>query len=327
MSTLGIPYEADGFPADTLPSGRVELQVTWGDILWAAVTIGRPNLYYVFRHGASSRYEALFRWSLIRMALEQSDPNGRRLRRTSAMKTLDPTEKGAVNYFLGMTFCKLFATKLLNTPWLLHLDVFRPYLNPALIGRSRPDLIGREHGTARWHAFECKGRSSPPDSAVKDKAKVQAQRLVSVNGTACTLHIGAITHFRNDVLHFYWRDPSPRDDKEIRIFFKQDFWRQYYSPIMQMILGADPKYDLHTIASTPIPVEGLDLDVSIHPSVARFLLKKNWDAAQSAAVEAASEIAKAGYQLDGLLVKSGPSWLERFDNSSINEGKHGNTQG
>lgn len=75
-------------------------------------------------------YEALFRWSLVRMALEQTGLRASRLRRTTAAKTLDPTEKGAVNYFLGMTFCKLFAAKLLHTPWLLHLDVFRPGLNP-----------------------------------------------------------------------------------------------------------------------------------------------------------------------------------------------------
>ena len=168
---LRISYETEAFPPETVPNGTDELSVTWDDILWAAVTVGRPNRHYVFRHGVSSQYEALFRWSLVRMALEQSRPSGYRLRRTNAAKTLDPTEKGAVNYFLGMTFCKLFAEKLLNTPWLLHLDVYRPWLNPLLTGRSRPDLIGMEHCTTRWHAFECKGRISPSDSAAKAKAR------------------------------------------------------------------------------------------------------------------------------------------------------------
>lgn len=57
---------------------RGELDVTWDDILWAAVTVGRPSLHYVFQHGRASEYEALFRWSLIRMALgircEQTTP-------------------------------------------------------------------------------------------------------------------------------------------------------------------------------------------------------------------------------------------------------------
>lgn len=155
---LRIQCESSMFPSGSIPNGGRQIEVTWDDILWAAVTVGRPNRNYVFRHGDASRYEALFRWSLIRMALEQS---GHRLRRTNAARTLDPSEKGAVNYFLGMTFCKLFAAKLLNTPWLLHLDVFGPQLNPILTSRSRPDLVGMEHGASRWHAFECKGRTSP----------------------------------------------------------------------------------------------------------------------------------------------------------------------
>ena len=34
-----------------------------------AVTVGRPNRNYVFQHGTASIYEALFRWSLVRMVL------------------------------------------------------------------------------------------------------------------------------------------------------------------------------------------------------------------------------------------------------------------
>jgi hypothetical protein len=81
------------------------------------------------------------------------------LRRTNAFVSLGPTEKGMVSYFLGMTLCKLFASRLLSAPWLLHLDVFRPVLNPVTLGRSRPDLVG-EDIAGNWHAFESKGRSS-----------------------------------------------------------------------------------------------------------------------------------------------------------------------
>jgi hypothetical protein len=61
---LGIPYETEGFPPGVVANGVAELIVTWGDILWAAVTVGRPNCHHVFRHGAASVYEAVFRWSL-----------------------------------------------------------------------------------------------------------------------------------------------------------------------------------------------------------------------------------------------------------------------
>src|SRR5271165_1936974 len=130
---LRVRYESEQFPSSSLNNSGAVLDVTWDDILWAAITIGRPNLHYVFQHGSSSFYEAMFRWSLVRMALQQRGPSGQRLVRTEAFKALDPTEKGATNYFLGMVFCKLFSTKLLDTPWLLHLDLFRDQIGARVV--------------------------------------------------------------------------------------------------------------------------------------------------------------------------------------------------
>jgi hypothetical protein len=210
-----------------------------------------------------------------------------------------------------MTFCKLFAAKLLNTPWLLHLDVFRPQLNAVLAGRSRPDLVGQEHGTTRWHAFECKGRISPPDSTVMTKAKTQAQRLLSVGGTPCILHIGAITYFQGDVLRFHWRDPSPLESNSLEVHVSADAWRYYYSPIVQTMKRA--QLDAPLIGSGAMAtVDGLDLEVGAHPAIAGHLLAEQWERAYQAAAEATTEIAQAGYQPDGLLVKAGESWRERF---------------
>ena len=312
MDTLWIPCESDSFPPGSLPSRTNDLEVTWNDILWAAVTVGRPNRHYVFRHGDASMYEAIFRWSLVRMALEQSGPGGYRLRRTPAAQTLDPTEKGAVNYFLGMTFCKLFAAKLLNTPWLLHLDVFRPQLNAALTGRSRPDLVGWEHRTNKWHAFECKGRTSPPDQSVKQKAKEQAHRLTSVNGTRCSLHIGAITYFRDDVLQFYWRDPEPEEGRQIDVPFTPQAWRYCYAPLVALIAGnADYRAMMRRDVAF-LPIENLDMKISIHPAVAKPAFEQQWDMAHSAAVEAEREIALDDYHQDGLAVRAGDSWRSPF---------------
>ena len=84
------------------------------------MTVGRPNTAFVFRHGTSSIHEARFRIALVYMALEQTWYRGE-LRRTEAFAALDPTEKGAVSYFLGMAICKLFASRVLNVQWLLHL--------------------------------------------------------------------------------------------------------------------------------------------------------------------------------------------------------------
>jgi hypothetical protein len=70
QTNLRIPYQADDFPAGTFSNNYGELSVSWDDILWAAVTVGCPNRNYVFRHADACRYEAIFRWYLVRMVLE-----------------------------------------------------------------------------------------------------------------------------------------------------------------------------------------------------------------------------------------------------------------
>lgn len=317
--SLRIPFQTEDFPSGMVSNGPSELSVTWDDIVWAAVTVGRPNRNYVFRHGNASVYEAIFRWSLVRMALEQSSLRSYRLHRTEAAKTLDPTEKGAVNYFLGMIFCKLFASKLLNISYLLHLDVFRPMLDVQLKGRSRPDLIGKDKKTNQWHAFECKGRISKPDSKTKTKAKDQAMRLISVDGNPCRLHIGAITYFNSDALNFYWRDPAPDEKNKIHIQLNDDDWRYYYSPIAELFPINVRKHLLESNGDAWIPRKDIDIEVSIHRALIKDLFHSRWSDTQRAAEEAASEIAEAGYQPDGLLIKAGPTWRQRFEDIEKNE--------
>ena len=302
--------------------------MTWDDILWAAVTVGRPDRYHVFQHGDVSGYEALFRWSLIRMALEQRGPSTCRLTRTDAANTLDPTEKGMVSYFLGMTFCKLFADKLLHTPWVFHLDLLRSELKPLLSGWSRPDLIGLKAGSNRWHGFECKGRSSPPSADEKNRAKTQVERLGTVDfrGFSRSLLVAAITYFQNDVLQFYWCDAPPQDSDEIVLNLPDDAWRHYYSPVVEVITASDSGTlgDLMServearipserdgAGNLQVPIAQCDLEIGVHRAIRDYLVVQDWHGARHAASEAAREIGEEGFQADGLRVLAYDSWNER----------------
>jgi hypothetical protein len=311
---LQIDFQSEDFPAAGPVSNSFDsLQTTWDDLLWAAITVGRPNRFFVFRYGVASQYEALFRISAVRMSLEQISPGARRLRRTQAAKSLDPSEKGAVNYFLGLTLCKLFADARLNAPWLLHLDVFRPQLNPVLSGRSRPDLVGQTIAGA-WVGLESKGRVSPPSSDAKDKAKQQAARLMSVNGAPVQFRIGAFAFFKDDVLRFYWRDPSP-DEKDVRNpirlqFPEDDFWRRYYQPILELT-GPD-RARLALSDNAPLHIEPADLSVRVLPEVMKLLLVEKWKETGHWCLEHQERLARAEVHGDGVQIIAGDSWSKPY---------------
>lgn len=304
---LRIEYESEDFPANSL-NGVKDLRVTWDDIAWASITVGRPDLYYVFNHAESSFYEALFRLSLVKLAVEQHGAHGSRLWRTSAFKAMDPSEKGAVNYFLGLIFCKLFASRVLGAPWLLHLDVFRDQLAAQALGRSRPDLVGQNSITGEWLAFECKGRSTKPNDAAKTKAKAQAQRLVSVDGQDCSLHVGAITFFANDTLKFYWRDPVPESRaKLITVAEVGREWEHYYRAAYELV-GRSDIDPMSPITRLP----QADVTIGIHPAVLEHLNRGEWDLARKRALDLRAELIEGGYQPDGIIVETGRSWRERL---------------
>ena len=303
---LWIPYKSEDFPsARNVGSGF--LATSWDDLLWAALTVGRPSIAAVFQYGTSSLFEADFRTALIGMAVEQN--HCRELKRTKAFAGLDPSEKGAVNYFLGMIICKLFASKLLETPWLLHLDVYRDVLNVQLVGRSRPDLIGKNN-YGSWHAFECKGRSVAPSPEDKRKAKDQAKRIVNVGGNQCTLYIGLFSYFRRDVLHFYWRDPEPGELKLIEVPSPNGRWRYYYEPAFRLA---------SQVQTLPVLLEdgSAHISVEINSSIYELLFGGHWAKAHETAIELRQEFEHQGFQPDGIKVTVGEWW--RRPRESIQE--------
>lgn len=304
---LSIDYDHDHFPTRVLASIDRRLTTSWDDVLWAALTVGRPNIYHVFGFGNPSLHEAIFRLSMVRMALEQRSWRGR-LSRTDAFKHMDPTEKGAINYFLGLAFCKLFASEKLGAPWCLHLDVWRHVLNPTLLsGRSRPDLVAQHAVSGEWYAFESKGRASVPTSSEKVRAKNQAARLVRVGRKSCRLHIGAISYYSGDALRFYWRDPEADGRNEIKLPEPKDEWRMYYAPFVALYRenAGDTTYRTTNGFAT---VRELDVDIRIHPIIWELIGDDQWAQARTVANELREQFVEEGYKPDGLGVSAGKTW-------------------
>lgn len=311
---LRIDYEAVSFPsASGINTTSGSLHVSWDDLLWAALTIGRPNRACVFAHGQSSLYEAIFRISLLRMSLEQSGPRARRLRRTAAARSLDPSEKGAISYFLGMTMAKLFAARLLDAPWALHVDVFGKSVGALLTQRSRPDLLAQIDGTNEWVSIEAKGRISPPNATAKEKAKEQAERI-GVSGATMRHHVGSITYLKNDVLQVYLEDPEPLNPK-YQVEYSDRAWAYYYQPALALSKRTDS-----LSSNWGQGQEVVDLKVEIHPELRDLLLEEQWELARKRCRLMREEFSIDGYQPDGIRVNSGESWLMKFADPAF----HGN---
>ncbi len=222
-------------------------EFSWDDILWAAITVGRANWLHVFQHGDSSLWEMVCRAAMVRMTL-RTDWNERHYYCSSAFRALDPSEKGAVSYFVGMIMCKLFAERFLQVPSLMHVDVYRAQINPNLLsGRSRPDLVGQSL-SGDWVAFESKGRSSGPSQNDINRAKIQARRLSSINGQPVRTNVALFSYYSKDRLQVYCEDPPPSyEGKGIKLeISSENLMKDYYRPLMQLTSLSSLKKQLDT---------------------------------------------------------------------------------
>lgn len=233
---FSLPLDSWGFPSGG-PNGFSTVQVTPAKLCWAALTVGRPSKMAVSSFGKYSRFEALFRWNMVLSAIDtQMIPN--RAFNSALFNALDPTEKGGINFYLGMIFLKICAQDVLSIPWLVHLHWMKQNHHLALLkGKSSPDLLGYRPSTARWGVFEAKGRNGGFSNAVLGKAKDQANRLISVDGNLCDLHVGGLLYRRaGNRLSFAWKDPEPKDKKPFELETDRKTWRNYYGAVYQLYL-------------------------------------------------------------------------------------------
>lgn len=226
-------YTANDFPVSLghRLHGTHQLSVSWPEFVWAAITVGKSEAAHINRFGAFSAFEMLYRTAILYANLCEATTG--RLCRSDAYAALDPSEKGAVSYFLGLTTAKLLAQRLLGVPWLMHLDVYRDHLVPVLQtkGKAKPDLIGLSQ-QREWVVLEAKGRSGARDEAALLRAKDQTQTLRSVRGDTPVLRIAHQSFFQADELCVEWRDPYEHDDDASELNISADeYLSGYYAPI------------------------------------------------------------------------------------------------
>lgn len=300
-----VAYRAEGFPGSFVAlNGTADMEVSWPFFVWSAISVGRAELFHIVRYGEYSLFEIAYRAAIIFANLYQG--GGGRFERSDAYDGLDPSEKGAISYFLGLAMTKAFAERVLGVPWLLHLDVYRQQLQPVLAGRSRPDLVGQT-AAGNWVAIESKGRTNGFDPQALSRAKQQAQMLASVAGQAPALLVGMVTHFGDGQLQFTASDPS-RSEEGDRVhlpFSRGQLIEAYYRPFREF-LAREPQARVLERGGTSYRaalVAAVDVTVGLAVEAADDKLPPGGVFARR---PSESEAYYAGH--DGVLVELGSMW-------------------
>lgn len=223
-----INYRASSFGPHwgSALSGSHNLKVTWQELVWAAITVGKPGVAYLLAHGWHSVSDNIVRSHTVYANLQQV---AGRLEKSSLYCALDSTEKGATSYFMGMMAAKILGNRLLSTPWLLHVSMF-PKLGSTLSlhSNSSPDLIGKT-STGDWIVLEAKGRTHGLSKLAMSTAKTQTRQLRRINGQFPTLRAAVQAFFQPD-LRFAIEDPDDdADDAEDLTFEPRQAFEKYYS--------------------------------------------------------------------------------------------------
>lgn len=241
---LSIPYTAQNFKPHLGPqlTGAHLLSATWEELVWSAITVGKPGIAELFSHGWYSLSDTIVRSHMVYANLRQTSSG---FEKSALYDSLDPTEKGATSYFVGMMAAKLVAARLLDTPWLFHLSRFKKSGGKlTLNGNSQPDLIGLNN-RRDWIVIEAKGRTNGFSSDALSKAKDQTRKLRKINGQFPVLRIGIQAYF-SPSLEIMIDDPEEYDDDAVDIISEQrDLLRGYYSFVHAVTRGSNDVRTIH----------------------------------------------------------------------------------
>jgi hypothetical protein len=268
-----IPCDSANFSPRFGPAflGYNEFNCRWSEIVWVALTVGKPDSSYLHRYGNYSFFERLYRTALLFSNLKQTRSNT--LWRSEVYdKGLDPSEKSAVSYFLGLTFAKLFAEKLLNTPWLMHLGLYsqrNPKSLTTTSSKSSPDLIGLNN-CSEWIVVEAKGRTGMLPDKLLQKAKHQTRMLRKISGQFPSLRVATAVYFNSQprALSVSWEDPEQLEPNSIDLDIDPAlFFEQYYLPFFAAFNSQLFPIQVQTINQQPfrtIVFNQVDLKIGLH---------------------------------------------------------------
>jgi len=328
-----LHFETSGF-AGPGPAASGDLPVSWPRLIRAAITVGASPVSL----GTHPRplVELCWRAALVGANLEH-DASADRWRKAAAYKRLDPSEKSAVSYFLGMTQAKITSEMLLGVPYLVHLDAVLALLGQTT-NQSRPDFVGFDPASREYTiALEAKGRSNGRTANVTNSAKLQSALLPKIVTTSSSACVASVASF-DRVGHWqaYLEDPPKPYGEVANLLTVETLLVAYYRPLVTALLTAsidtarsDDNLDVAYLAAADLsvglptgfvsiirglptaePVESNRLQAVGADLVGRVMQLERGAAAEATAGSRAGADAPAvSTGLDGVQVELGPSWF------------------
>lgn len=256
-----VSYEASDFPAADGLNGFGSMRLTWNEVLWATMTVGKAQPD-VFQHGHYSTADVVHRLSCM-YAYFDLDRAGR-IVRSPAFATLDPSEKGIASFYLGMTMAKLYADKVLGIPWLMHISRYAAAWSVRYgASQKRPDLFGC-NASGDWAVAEAKGRTRVT-AALVNQMKKQKGSVATINGEAPMYRYGSATRFEGGRLALRVVDPPARRDARELPIDPAAWLVDYYTPIIDLLETTTEQRSEERIVAGVIP--GTDIEVGVPQNI------------------------------------------------------------
>lgn len=228
-------------------NGVYDLKFNNMDLIRAVVSIGHSDWRSVFRGGVGRLYELLYYTTGTIAYINKKKGN---LVLQNNFYSLDMSDKIPISYRLGMGVTKLVAEKLLDIPWLLHVDKLVSNGMASIVSgtRERGDLAGLDLNL-NWHVLEAKGRSNPPSKNDVIKGKNQAGRIVTINGKVPETKSVCMSYFNKQYTETQFIDPIDGESEvptkwRIRL---EDYLIFYYKEILNEIYNNEIDADYRKI--------------------------------------------------------------------------------
>jgi len=317
-----VPYTADGLPSSAKPMPPDEVGISLGELAWASVTLGQPGRSSVFS-GPDAAMGLDWRLCMVLCSLVPAAGGGM-LVMSDAFRQSDANEKGAVSYVLGGVSARLFAEHAFGAEALVHYDAYLRSRSITPKG-SRPDFIGLS-AVGETLIVEAKGRSATarPDlmnAAMRRAAKGRAGR-----------HAGAIAwgHASHWTSTGQWRaamrfaPPDASGEAPSQPVDRDVLRSCYYRPIVDAMRIRGAVKDPADLPAAWTSTHFAEMDIEISMRASRFRAYGGVDKLATGYWLSNLLGREPGWQMftrdspsayvgsDGIAVRLGPSWRQRF---------------